>query len=358
MLIEDILIEKFKKSEVVLTESKLYDFVLSLARKFIEIKADEINEAIESALGDISEFMKSDRCYIYLFENSEKQLILTHWHCRKGIKEKIAQHDQVDGEDFKWLIKPISNNQAVNISSISDLPGKASTIKAIMEVEDTKSMIIQPMNLNETISGFIGLDNVNNQTTFSDDVSHLLRLSGEIFASAIHRRNLIAKNIRMEKKYSTLFSESEDAVFISTPEGRFIDINPAGAKMLGYSSVDEVLKADIEKAFYLNPEDRIKYQKVMKSKGRVKDYELVIKKKDGKKIYISETSTAVKNANGEIVAYQGIMRDETYRQQLEQQLFQAKKMESIGMLAGGVAHDFNNILTTIRGYADLMMMVA
>ncbi len=350
------MIEKLKNKDKLHTQLELQKFVLSLARKFIEIKASEINDAIEAGLEEISNFVNSDRSYIYLFEDSNKRLTLTHKFYRNGIKKKIAEHDRVDSEDFSWLIQPILNNQTVNISSITDLPGKASTIRAIMEVEKTKSMILHPINPNETISGFIGLDSVNDEKQFSEEVDNLLKMSGEIFASAIHRRDLISHSIRMEDKYSTLFSETEDVVFISTPEGKFLDMNPAGAKMFGYSSVKEVLDLDIEKAFYFDPKDREKFKKAMQTKGRVKDYEMVIRDKKGEKIFVSETSTAVRNEKGEIVAYQGIMRDETYRKQLEQQLFQAKKMESIGMLAGGVAHDFNNILTTIRGYADLMMM--
>jgi PAS domain S-box-containing protein len=350
------LIEKLKNKDKLHTQLELQKFVLSLARKFIETKASEINDAIEAGLEEISNFVNSDRSYIYLFEDSNKRLTLTHKFYRNGIKKKIAEHDRVDSEDFSWLIQPILNNQTVNISSITDLPGKASTIRAIMEVEKTKSMILHPINSNETISGFIGLDSVNDEKQFSEEVDNLLKMSGEIFASAIHRRDLISHSIRMEDKYSTLFSETEDVVFISTPEGKFLDMNPAGAKMFGYSSVKEVLDLDIEKAFYFDPKDREKFKKAMQTKGRVKDYEMVIRGKKGEKIFVSETSTAVRNEKGEIIAYQGIMRDETYRKQLEQQLFQAKKMESIGMLAGGVAHDFNNILTTIRGYADLMMM--
>lgn len=350
------MIEKLKNKDKLHSQLELQKFVLSLARKYIEIKAGEINDAIEAGLEEISNFVNSDRSYIYLFEDSNKRLTLTHKYYRNGIKKKIAEHDRVDSEDFSWLIQPILNNQTVNISSITDLPGKASTIRAIMEVEKTKSMILHPINSNETISGFIGLDSVNDEKQFSEEVDNLLKMSGEIFASAIHRRDLISHSIRMEEKYSTLFSETEDVVFISTPEGKFLDMNPAGAKMFGYSSVKEVLDLDIEKAFYFDPKDREKFKKAMRTKGRVKDYEMVIRDKKGEKIFVLETSTAVRNEKGEIVAYQGIMRDETYRKQLEQQLFQAKKMESIGMLAGGVAHDFNNILTTIRGYADLMML--
>ena len=335
---------------------EVQSFILNMAQKFIEINAEDINDAIEKALSDIAKFINSDRCYIFLLEDSNKRITLTHKFYRSGIKEKIAQHDQVDGEDFKWFLTPILEDKVVKIQSIKDLPTKASTIKAILEVENTVSMIAHPLSYNGSVNGFIGVDQVRRETLFPEEAVTLLNLAGNIFTSAIHRRDCIARSTRMEEKYSHLFSEIEDVVFVSTPEGRFIDINPAGAKMFGYSSVKEILDLDIEKVFYTDHEDRIKYKKLMQRKGRVKDYELVVKNKNGDKVFVSETSTAVRDEKGAIVAYQGILRDVTYQRQLEQRLFQAKKMESIGMLAGGVAHDFNNILTTIRGYADLMMM--
>jgi PAS domain S-box-containing protein len=157
-----------------------------------------------------------------------------------------------------------------------------------------------------------------------------------------------------EEKYRTLFEESKDAVFVSTPEGKYLDINPAGVELFGYSSKEEMLNLDIARDIYVNSEDRKMYRHLLSEQGFVKDYQLEMKRKDGKKLTVLSTSLVVRDEVGSIVAYRGIMRDITAYKKLEEQLLQAQKMEAVGQLAGGVAHDFNNIMSAIIGYGYLM----
>jgi PAS domain S-box-containing protein len=157
-----------------------------------------------------------------------------------------------------------------------------------------------------------------------------------------------------EDRYRALFEESKDCVFVSTPDGRFLDINAAGVEMYGYSSKDELLKVDIVNDLYTNPGQPKEIETILAERGYVKDYEFTYKRKDGRIINVLETVTTVRDENGDIVAYRGIQRDITEQKQLQEQLLQAQKMESIGTLAGGIAHDFNNLLGGILGYASLM----
>ena len=157
-----------------------------------------------------------------------------------------------------------------------------------------------------------------------------------------------------EQKYRTLFEESKDIIYISTTEGKFLDINPAGVEFFGYSSKEDLLSIDIARDLYTNPFDREKLQKMLTHEGYVKDYEMTLRRKDGEHLMGLLTCTVVRDEKGNITAYRGIIKDITDRHRLEQQLFQAQKMEAIGQLAGGIAHDFNNILTAIIGYGTLL----
>jgi PAS domain S-box-containing protein len=176
---------------------------------------------------------------------------------------------------------------------------------------------------------------------------HKILLEKEVEART-HQLNTV------EQRYRRLFEESKDVVFITTPGGKIIDVNPAGAALLGYRSREEVLASDPIAHFYIDPEDRADYRQKIEKKGYVKDYEVTFKRKDGELVTTLLTASVERDETGKVTAYRGIARDITEQKRLEEQLIQARKMEAIGTMAGGIAHDFNNILAVIMGQAELV----
>ncbi|MBI4418124.1 MAG: PAS domain S-box protein [Ignavibacteriales bacterium] len=169
----------------------------------------------------------------------------------------------------------------------------------------------------------------------------------------------VTERRRAEERYRTLFEESKDVVFISTPEGRFLDINQAGVDLFGYTSKEEMMSVDIRSELYADPKDRERYQKVLEEKRFVKDFELVLKRKDGTPITVLETTTPEYDQQGKIVLYRGIIRDITDRKkatealQLQRSYFQQLFENSP---AGIVVLDINDqILNTNRAFQEMFL---
>ena len=335
---------------------KIVELLKDSATHFLQINRDEIDNSINIAIQKIAEHARVDRGYIFLIHKNENSIYNSHSWCAKGIEQKIKNHDDINNADFAWLMERIRKNESVIVNNIAQLPNQASSIKAIFSVEGVQSFILTPLINYDKVIGYLGLDSVKVEKKWTDDDVYLLEKAGEIFVNVLEKKKSIWLSKKSEDKLGALIERTEDVVFITTPQGKIQEINPAGAKLLGYSSVSSLLQDKSAEDFYVDPEDRKKLKNILEEKGQVTAYEIVLKRKDGKRITVLETAKAVKDEKGNIVAYEGIMRDVTEQRQLERQLFQAQKMESIGLLAGGIAHDFNNIVTAINGYADMLLM--
>jgi two-component system NtrC family sensor kinase len=126
-----------------------------------------------------------------------------------------------------------------------------------------------------------------------------------------------------EEYYRRLFENIHCSVYISSKEGKFIDANQAFLDLLGYESKEEFLSIDIEKDLYVRPEDRHKFQRLIERDGRVTDYEVEFKRKDGSIISVLHTSQARYDEQGEVLGYEGLNVDQTSRKQMEKDLQEA-----------------------------------
>ena len=162
---------------------------------------------------------------------------------------------------------------------------------------------------------------------------------------------------KSEEKYRTLVDNLNAGIYrvSGTPQGAIYQANPAMAKIFGHDSVEEFMRLSILD-LYKNPQERLQLLEELARNGSFRDRELQCVRKNGEPFWISCTATARYGEDGMIAWIDGVVEEITGRKMLEEQLRQSQKMEAIGTLAGGVAHDFNNILTAIIGFASLLQM--
>ena len=135
----------------------------------------------------------------------------------------------------------------------------------------------------------------------------------------VHVLKDITDRKRAEEKYRTLISNVQEGVFISTPQGRFLDFNDALMRMLGYDTRDALLRTEIA-SIYVTPSDRERLKKLLNEHGSVADFEFEVRRKDGEVRNVMESSIAVRDSAGNVTAFQGFLLDITDRIRAEQEI--------------------------------------
>jgi len=171
---------------------------------------------------------------------------------------------------------------------------------------------------------------------------------------AIERRRTDEALVTSHDRYQELFENANDIVYTHDLAGTITSLNHAGELLMGRRREEVV---GVKMRDFVAPEHRALLREMTERKigGETKTtYELEIVSKDGSHCLL-EVSTRLIFQSGKPVAVQGIGRDVTERRRLESHLRQSQKMEAIGRLAGGISHDFNNLLTVITGYSQWLL---
>ena len=168
-----------------------------------------------------------------------------------------------------------------------------------------------------------------------------------------------------EKQYREIYESGVTGIYQTTLQGDIINVNPKLASVFGYESPDSMIKAvsNIGRQLYVDPSQRDEFIKMILHDDTVSDLEIQMYKKNSGKIWALMSARAVKNENGDFKYIEGFIVDiskrkeaEIEKKELQAKLIRSKKMESVGLLAGGVAHDLNNVLSGVVTYPDLILM--
>ena len=167
-----------------------------------------------------------------------------------------------------------------------------------------------------------------------------------------------------ENRYRDLFENATMGIFRSTIDGKPVMVNPMFAKMFGYETPQECM-AEVKNIItdgFADPGSRTEIIRQQIEKPGLNSFVNLYRRKDRSTFWGRQNVRAIKDADGRVLYYEGFLEDITERRKaeeekrkLEEQLLRAEKMEALGTLAGGVAHDLNNVLGIIVGYAELLL---
>jgi len=144
----------------------------------------------------------------------------------------------------------------------------------------------------------------------------------------IHVLKDITDRREAEQRYRELFDNIQEGLFFTTPDGRFIEVNDALVRMLGYDSREELLQADVPAQIYISPDRRSEIIHLMEQQGTLRNYHETLRRKDGSLIHVLMNAFAAHDAHGQLTQFRGLMLDITDLKNFQSELQRERDFSS------------------------------
>lgn len=144
----------------------------------------------------------------------------------------------------------------------------------------------------------------------------------------VHVLKDISDRREAERRYRELFDNIQEGIYVSTPQGRFVEVNDALVHILGYDSRDEVLRLDIPTQVYFSPQRRQELAEQLKQNGEMHNHEEVLRRKDGSPVHVFMNCYAMRDVAGNILQHRGLMMDISSLRQSQTELQKERDFSS------------------------------
>jgi len=171
------------------------------------------------------------------------------------------------------------------------------------------------------------------------------------------QRELERQKRELHESYRAMFENAVEGIYQSTPEGRYLAVNPALAKLYGYDTPEELLLevSDIQRQIYVDPSMCERFRREIENRGRVQAFEYRVRRRDGRILWISESARVARDVQGVVVHYEGFIEDITARKEAEaalrhsqQQLVETSRQIGMAEMATSILHNLGNALNSVN----------
>ena len=300
-------------------------------QKFAEAARNQVQKALED----------SETRYRRLFETAKDGILILDFKTGQiadvnpFLIEMLGYtHGEFVGKKL-WEIGPFKDISASR-SAFSELQ-----TKGVIRYEDLPLETKNGRRINvEFVSNVYPVDGTQVVQCNIRDITERVRAEAALKISETHHRSV--------------FEGAVHGIYRSTLDGRFLDVNPALVAMLGYSSAEEVLKLSVAQDVFSEPEEGLRLLHKWQLTAEIEE-EVQWKRRDQRLITVRLSGRVLCAENRRAAGLEVIAENVTERRALEEQLREAQKIEAVGQLAGGMAHEFNNYLGIVLGYSELLL---
>jgi len=231
-------------------------------------------------------------------------------------------------------------------------------VRSLHEPHAVRSLLLAPLKFGTGLVGLLALHGYGSPRKWDGEGVRIAGTVAAILSAALERRRMEERLRDSEARYRFLADHALDFISLHDEYGKYLYASPAAYRMLGYRPGEMVGLAD---EVFLSPEDREKVGAEIRrlAAGRVTAVTIQhrIRRKDGGFTEVETVCTVVPGNREGVLHTLRVARDVTERKVMERRLIDSQKLETIGMLAGGVAHEFNNLLAGITGTAEMLSLL-
>jgi diguanylate cyclase (GGDEF)-like protein/PAS domain S-box-containing protein len=286
--------------------------VSSISTNFINLPPEEIDNGIREALNAVVRFIGADSGSVYLFTEDRQTARMTYEWPPSGWERAFSI------ADFPWTWKHLQQQQHI-VVDVDAMPEEAAAERAIYEKGGNRSAVAVPMVYNRETIGVLGVGSAS-ELKWSDETVALLRITGEIFMSAL-QRNRVERALReSEARYRLMAENSTDIISRTTTSGVILYASDASRRLLGYDPAELVGKPIYE---FMHPDDReeTRHLSFLINETTPTTYTYRLIKKSGAAMWFETTSRAVRNpSTKEVDEFISVSRDITERKIVEEQI--------------------------------------
>lgn len=358
------IVERRHTEATLLRLSNLKRLIARLSSEFVRMSPHDLDSDLQRGLNTIAEFIGVSRAYIFLVRPDGQTIDNTYEWCSKDSESLKDRHQALSlTRQLPWFASRIRDFHLIRITSGEALTDDIFRERLLLGQDSRTSTLIFPMASGNTLRGFMGFDSRASENELGEDIVDLLKVVGEIFTHALDRERSEKTLRESEERFRELSDLLPLAIFEMDLKYCITYINRQGLLATGYS--EGVPLSTINGFNLFADEDRARLKQrfaTMLATGEeisAQEYSCVNKEHS---VFPAMIYARLILRDGKPVGFRCILVDmtrhkqeEEERRRLETQFLQTQKFESLSVMAGSIAHNFNNLLTVVLGNLELVL---
>ena len=327
----------------------------ALYRGDLQVALREITEAAAHTL-------LTEKAGAWLYDETRSKL-----QCLDQFRRSNQQHSQgaeITAADYPDYFRALEEYRTISADdALSDIRTREFA-ESYFPQAGTLSTLDAAVRLGGQTVGVISIEQVETARNWTVEEQNFAASLADLVSLAIEASERERTQIALrqaEQKYRSIFENAVEGIFQTTPEGHFLSVNPALARIYGYATPEELTSnlTNIRQQAYVNPQRRDKFMQVMTECGEVSGFESEVYRVDGSVIWISESARAVCDADGQLLYYEGSVEDISDRKVFESALqlaLEAAEAASTAKSAflANMSHELRTPLNAIIGYSEML----